>query len=88
MHTPEPWHAEERGKEVQVWSERKEGDVTMRECVAVINGLPNDITRADGRLTAAAPELLEALKYARRFLNNVEHDVSFIDAAIAKATGE
>jgi hypothetical protein len=32
-------------------------------------------------------ELLEALKYARRFLDayNVEHDTQYVDAAIAKS---
>lgn len=38
-------------------------------------------------LLAAAPELLEALKYARRFLKPEHHDCEFVDAAIAKATG-
>jgi len=42
----------------------------------------------DTRLILAAPELLEALKYARRFLNQNDHDVAYVDAAIAKATGE
>jgi hypothetical protein len=33
-------------------------------------------------------ELLEALKYARRMVRASECDIAFIDAAIAKATGE
>lgn len=41
---------------------------------------------ADWRLIAAAPELLEALKYARRFLSAKEHDTDFVDAVIGKAT--
>lgn len=37
------------------------------------------------KIMAAAPDLLEALKYARRFLRGIDHDVDYVDAAIAKA---
>jgi hypothetical protein len=37
-------------------------------------------------LSEAAPDLLAALKYARRNVNASECDIGFIDAAIAKAT--
>lgn len=36
----------------------------------------------------AALELLEALKYARRFLNAADHDVLYVDLIIAKAEAE
>ena len=36
----------------------------------------------------AAPDLYEALKYARRFLKPEDHDTDFVDAALAKARGE
>lgn len=39
-------------------------------------------------LVDAAPDLLEALGYARRFLKVEDHDVAYVDAAIAKARGE
>lgn len=43
---------------------------------------------ADRLLIAAAPELLAALQIAqRRMVNASECDIAFIDAAIAKATG-
>lgn len=45
------------------------------------------INCADFHLIAAAPELLEALRYARRFVDPENCDVAFIDAAIAKARG-
>jgi hypothetical protein len=41
---------------------------------------------ANARLIAAAPDLLEALQYARRFVKDC--DTAYIDAAIRKATGE
>jgi len=40
---------------------------------------------SNARLIAAAPDLLDALKYARRFLKKEDVDVCFIDAAIARA---
>ena|ERR1051325_5103529 len=40
------------------------------------------------RACNAHDELLEALKYARRFLKPGEHDTAYIDEIIAKATGK
>lgn len=42
---------------------------------------------ANAHLIAAAPDLLEALVYARRFLRPEDHDTGYVDAAIAKAFG-
>lgn len=47
----------------------------------------NLMDEADARLIAAAPDILAALKYARRFLNGVDHDVNYVDASITKAEG-
>ena len=44
-------------------------------------------TEANAALIAAAPGLLEALKYARRFLKPADADTAFIDAVITKAEG-
>lgn len=41
---------------------------------------------ANAKLIAAAPDLLEALKYVKRFLVSTEVDINFIDQAIKKAT--
>lgn len=46
-----------------------------------------DQTMANARLITAVPDLLAALRYARRFLRAEDHDVAFVDNAIAKATG-
>lgn len=86
-HTPGPWYPHATGlarsglPEFQIhWSE--DG-----ECVAeIVHG------EADARLIAAAPELLEALLKARRFVvsshDAVGDELEMIDAAIAKATTE
>jgi hypothetical protein len=44
-------------------------------------------TEDEARAMSAAPELIAALKYARRFLKPADVDMNFIDAALAKATG-
>lgn len=50
--------------------------------------LTNESTTANAHLIAAAPDLYEALAYARRFLKPEDHDTAFVDAALAKAKGE
>lgn len=48
--------------------------------------------KANARLIAAAPELLEALRLARKYVADMpilgDEDLAIIDTAIAKATGE
>jgi hypothetical protein len=53
-------------------------------CFGDTRGGP-EVAEANARLIAAAPDLLEALKYARRCMDSIEHDLEFVDAAIAKA---
>ena len=43
---------------------------------------------ADARLIAAAPDLLEALKRAKRHLSVYSEEFDMAEQAIAKATGE
>lgn len=45
-------------------------------------------SEANARLIAAAPELLDALVYARRFMKPEDFDIEYIDNAIKKAKGE
>jgi hypothetical protein len=47
----------------------------------------SDTLVANARLIAAAPDLYEALKYARRFLKPREHDTEYVDNVLAKAWG-
>lgn len=61
------------------------------EIVAQIEGdYDNDAERmaADARLISLAPEMAEALKYARRFLNSDDHDTAYIDSILAKLEAE
>jgi hypothetical protein len=44
--------------------------------------------KADCALIAAAPEMLEALRYVRRFLDPLDHDTDYVDSIIAKAEGQ
>ena len=84
-HTPGPWkvipYTNQHGVETTAIS----SDDDMRN---ITYALPYNSPQAEAnaRLIAAAPDLLEALKYARRFLKPDQADLDFIDSAIAKAT--
>ena len=99
-HTPGPWTVGETrrykhsggvdGTEVAVHYGTAEN---RGNCIAFAygHGARGD-AEADARLIAAAPDLLEALKKARRYVVSshepVGAELDDIDAAIAKATGE
>lgn len=44
-------------------------------------------TRANAHLIASAPEMLEALKYVRRFVKKDDVDVEYVDEIINRAEG-
>lgn len=46
------------------------------------------VSKDDANLISAAPDLYEALKYARRFMDPRTFDTEFIDKALSKAQGE
>lgn len=47
-----------------------------------------DEAQANANLMSASPDMYEALKYARRFLNEKDVDIKFIDKALSKAEGK
>ena len=88
-HTPGPWnvgHEDENTGEIEVIS-----DGRPYVCL-VLPGAIDEVTPANARLIAAAPELLEALQVAELALRErglrACGEYKQIEAAIAKATGE
>ncbi|TGE04606.1 hypothetical protein [Hymenobacter fodinae] len=98
-HTPGPWKtlAEECDKPyIRVRGGRLGSRYKIANVITpVYDGSTQreaDETRANARLIAAAPDLLEALKKVSTFWNednpNADCPYDDVDAAIAKATGE
>jgi len=111
-HTPSPWHAvdrkDDRGNNsgISIWAEDGEDQYGTPRAVQVC-ALPDGASLSGGhcfpeqlanaRLIAAAPDLMEALKDARRRLTDTANEADScwrdwpgsygIDAAIAKAEG-
>lgn len=94
-HTKGPWRYERRG--TQIWG-RSVGGCRLEESdhlIADVRGwghiqyLPNgkDVQDANGRLIAAAPELLEALEQLCADELNTQEKWDNARAAITKATG-
>jgi len=77
-HTLGPWHtAGEQGVQIR----------SAKDQIAKVWTMRGNEWKANARLIAAAPELLEACKVALGIIGfGAEHDQ--ISAAIAKATGE
>ena len=97
-HTPGPWAATAKicdvgGRDFQVVEIREAGDFRGGIChlqsAEHIGGIDAAETRANGALIAAAPELLEALKWLRTCeeRGDLEEAIAAADAAIAKAEG-
>jgi hypothetical protein len=97
-HTPGPWQTlpEEADKAyirvrgTRLGSRYKVANVVTLD-YAGVHPREAEETRANARLIAAAPELLDALRAARKFVvsshDPVGDELQRIDAAIAKATG-
>jgi hypothetical protein len=83
-HTPGPWnvgHEDENTGEIEVIS-----DGRPYVCL-VLPGAIDEVTPANARLIAAAPELLEALQRLDKN-GHTQATWEFALRAIAKATGE
>lgn len=92
-HTPGPWSFKHRktaesmyATEVFCASGATIATFTWYPMPTTKEGVTGTYREGNARLCAAAPDLLEALKYVRRFVNASEVDIAFINAAIAKAT--
>jgi len=90
-HTPGPWAMDEDkyGEEIDVYP-LKDGPPPMgrwAEICTVKDYESQDEMRANARLIAAAPDLLEALKLACELLEYGGFDMEKFHAAIAKAEG-
>ena len=85
-HTPGPWSVttlKATNGDTCVGVKSDEVGVVVAWC----HGRSIEEEHANARLMAESTKLLEALKYARRFLKTSEVDTVFIDAAIKKAEG-
>jgi hypothetical protein len=90
-HTPGPWLADEDDRPDMEWNIHvvRADEPDCRICFMAIGSE----TQANAQLIAAAPELLAALKIARKYVNEIinNQDKGYaphlvgIDAAIAKA---
>lgn len=93
-HTLGPWHVCGEDVASHRWVIAQADGSSVADCSPVGPWLPDETADANGRLIAAAPELLEALTAAREWMrgdkwrNSWEAIMRGIDAAIAKATGE
>jgi len=88
-YTKGPWHIDAFNN---IWSEDtdicKMSLININEHADGYRDKSAEEHVANAHLIAASPELLHALKYVRRYLNEEDHDVGFIDAIINKAEGK
>lgn len=97
-HTPGPWVANDQHSGSEIWRIESDGGVYANDGY-IIASLFGPDAKANARLMAAAPELLdlvrdmvaEVVDYAT--INNLgdpekQHNVKWARALIAKATGE
>jgi hypothetical protein len=93
QHTPGPWAFAKYSKKRFGLGVRGHGAFFFLQCVD--DDADNPQSRADARLIASAPELLEALKkFALKHRHTYgldgawDEEITMAEAAIAKATGE
>ena len=86
-HTPGPWHTDV-SFQLRVYDSEPSGPLYNCGLIATIAETANaNEDRANARLIAAAPDLLEALRFLADKINDPAL-VAVADAAIAKAEGK
>ena len=95
LHTKGPWAVTERGGEITIQGPASEwlAVIPLAE-TAGFGVVCRSELRANARLIAAAPDMLEALRRALNFIENTESEMGetlecgeLARAAIARATG-
>lgn len=70
--TPGPWHVINWGQQSQI-RDKNHGEIAMLNREGNFNsGLPDEETRANAKLIAAAPEMLKALQNAAHWMKQLE----------------
>jgi len=97
-HTPGPWLMADKPSSVVGWPVVQQGTgrvictLNYIQHTQIDPKVPSDRafnaeSRANGKLIAVAPKLLEALKGARATLARLGHDTAHLEVVIAKAEG-
>ena len=90
-HTPGPWHAVSNGRYIEINIGESQYDPSIAECCPSKFSFNEDVEKANARLIAAAPDLLEALELAL-FVRGTSDDTSAVrikmEQALKKAKGE
>lgn len=84
--SPAPWILERLSRPDEDDGSTPIFGVSHQQTVCDETTVCNLSNEADARLIAAAPELLEALRYVRRFVGPKDVDTAWVDSIIAKAT--
>jgi hypothetical protein len=88
-HTPGPWYADEgTDGAFDICVDKNARGRFMVICSGSGHSHFPEETRANGRLIAAAPDMLQGLRDARALLVHAGSPIEWLDAIIAKATPE
>ena len=86
--TPGPWEVDIQDGIPGVFAEDAAPICYTREVRGFTEDWQRDTAEGDAYLIAGAPELLQQLQKAHRFLRKSGYDMTEIDALITKITGE
>ena len=79
--TPGPWHVSPRGLSVSALT-----DPTARVCIVIADDLNDEVACANGRLIAAAPDLVECLQKTALCLDDMERANALLNRDTMAAT--